>query len=45
MMHALTTPPDRRAELTRDVRAHADRLVGFLLRAVGRPPDGDGASS
>ena len=34
MMHALTTPPERRADLARDVRAHAERLVGFLLGAV-----------
>jgi AcrR family transcriptional regulator len=37
MMHALTTPPDRRADLARDVRAHAERLVSFLLRAVTTP--------
>ena len=34
MMHALTTPPDYRASLTRDIRAHAEALVSFLLRAV-----------
>ena len=34
MMHALTTPADHRASLTRDIRAHAERLVSFLLRAV-----------
>ena len=34
MMHALTTPPDRQADLTRNISAHAARLVDFLLRAV-----------
>jgi AcrR family transcriptional regulator len=34
MMHALSTPPDRKASLTRDIRAHAERLVSFLLRAI-----------
>lgn len=34
MMHALSTPPDRKASLTREVKAHAERLVSFLLRAV-----------
>lgn len=34
MMHALSTPPALKAQLERDVRTHADRLVGFLLRAV-----------
>jgi hypothetical protein len=34
MMHALTTPPDRRASLARDIRAHEEALVSFLLRAV-----------
>lgn len=34
MMHALSTPPDLKASLTRDLRAHAERLVSFLLRAV-----------
>ena len=38
MMHAMTTPPERRADLTRDVRAHAERLVGFLLGAVSCHP-------
>ena len=37
MMHAMTTPPERRADLARDVRAHAERLVGFLLGAVSCP--------
>lgn len=34
MMHALTTPPDRQAELARNLRAYAEQLVSFLLRAV-----------
>jgi AcrR family transcriptional regulator len=34
MMHALTTPADHRASLTRDIRTHAEALVSFLLRAV-----------
>ncbi|MEV6348047.1 TetR/AcrR family transcriptional regulator [Actinoplanes sp. NPDC051851] len=34
MMHALSTPPDRRAALTQDTPAHARRLVDFLLNAV-----------
>jgi AcrR family transcriptional regulator len=34
MMHALTTPPDLKASLNREIRAHAERLVSFLLRAV-----------
>jgi AcrR family transcriptional regulator len=36
MMHALTTPPDRKADLARDVRTYAKHLVSFLLRAVAR---------
>ena len=40
MMHALTTPPDLKASLNRDIRAHAERLVGFLLRAVADQPAG-----
>jgi AcrR family transcriptional regulator len=43
MMHALTTPPDLMASLHHDIRAHAERLVGFLLRAVADQPAG-GAS-
>jgi AcrR family transcriptional regulator len=40
MMHALSTPPDRKATLTRDINAHAERLVGFLLGAVSaQAPD------
>ena len=42
MMHALTTPPERRVDLTRHSRAHAERLVGFLLRAVCGPPPAAG---
>jgi AcrR family transcriptional regulator len=43
MMHALTTPPERRARLARHTRAHAERLVSFLLRAVWAPhQDGGG---
>jgi AcrR family transcriptional regulator len=38
MMHALTTPADRRAELARDVRPAARRLVSFLLGAVAAGP-------
>jgi AcrR family transcriptional regulator len=34
MMHALSTPPDHKASLNRDIRRHAERLVSFLLRAV-----------
>jgi hypothetical protein len=34
MMHALTTPPERRADLARDTGSHARRLVGFLLHTV-----------
>lgn len=34
MMHALSTPPDRKASLTRDIRTHAEQLVSFLMRAV-----------
>jgi AcrR family transcriptional regulator len=34
MMHALSTPPDRKASLNRDIRTYAEQLVGFLLRAV-----------
>jgi AcrR family transcriptional regulator len=40
MMHALSTPPDRKASLTRDIRAHAERLVSFLLGAVSSGADG-----
>ena len=37
VMHALTTPADRRDDLTREVRVHAERLVRFLLGAVAAP--------
>jgi AcrR family transcriptional regulator len=37
MMHAMSTPADRRAELARNTRAYAERLVDFLLRAVTAP--------
>ncbi|MDX6394995.1 MAG: hypothetical protein QOJ73_6058 [Streptosporangiaceae bacterium] len=41
MMHALSTPPDKRADLARNISAHAARLVNFLLRAVAVPaPNG-----
>ncbi|MBO0819719.1 MAG: TetR/AcrR family transcriptional regulator [Nocardiopsaceae bacterium] len=35
LMHILAAPPDRRAELVRDARAYAERLVSFVLRAIG----------
>jgi AcrR family transcriptional regulator len=34
MMHALSAPPDRLENQTSEIRAHAERLVSFLLRAV-----------
>jgi AcrR family transcriptional regulator len=37
MMHALSTPDDKRAALVRDTRRHARRLVDFLLNAVTAP--------
>ena len=37
MMHALTTPPERRAALAEDTAAHARRLVDFLLHDVTAP--------
>lgn len=37
MMHALTTPPEKRAALTEDSVAHARRLVDFLLHDVTAP--------
>ncbi len=41
MMHALSTPADKRADLARNIGAHATRLVNFLLRAVTAPaPNG-----
>ena len=40
MMHALSTPPHHKASLNRDIKAHAGRLVSFLLRAVSAPAAG-----
>jgi hypothetical protein len=37
MVHAMTTPPDRRADLARNLGTRAERLVNFLLRAVSVP--------
>ena len=37
MMHALSTPPDRRAALAGDTAGYARRLVDFLLGAVTAP--------
>jgi AcrR family transcriptional regulator len=37
MMHAVTTPADRRAELAGDTGRYARRLVDFLLKAVTAP--------
>jgi AcrR family transcriptional regulator len=37
MMHALSTPPERRADLVRTTGRHARRLVDFLLHAVTAP--------
>ncbi len=37
MMHALSTPAGRRADLARNTGRHAARLVDFLLRAVTTP--------
>ena len=34
MMHVLSTPPDLKAGLARDIRTYAEHLVSFLLRAV-----------
>jgi AcrR family transcriptional regulator len=34
MMHVLSTPPDLKAGLARDIRGYAEQLVSFLLRAV-----------
>jgi AcrR family transcriptional regulator len=34
IMHALSTPPDLKASLNRDIRTHAEQLVSFLLGAV-----------
>ncbi len=38
MMHAMSTPADRRAELARTLGVQAGRLVDFLMRAVTVPP-------
>lgn len=37
MMHAMSTPADRRAELATNIGTHAERLVDFLMRAVSSP--------
>ena len=37
MTHAMTTPPDKRADLARNLGTHAERLVNFLMRAVTVP--------
>lgn len=37
MMHGLAAPADRQADLTRNLRAYAEQLVSFLLRAVAVP--------
>jgi len=37
MMHAMSTPPGRRAELAANTGRHARRLVDFLLNAVTAP--------
>jgi len=37
MMHALQMPSERRPELTRDVAAHARRLVDFLFSSLATP--------
>jgi hypothetical protein len=42
MMHAMSTPADRRAELARNIGTHAGQLVDFLMRAVTCPA-ADGA--
>ncbi|GAA0464348.1 hypothetical protein Ade02nite_31300 [Paractinoplanes deccanensis] len=34
MMHALTTPPEKRAALAKDTAPHARRLVDFLMHSV-----------
>lgn len=35
MMHAMTTPPEKRAALAADTARQARRLVDFLLQSVG----------
>jgi AcrR family transcriptional regulator len=44
MMHAMSTPPEKLADLARDTRAHAQPLVDFLMHAVTAAggDDGDG---
>ncbi len=37
MMHAMSTPPDRRAGPARNVGVHAERLVDFLMRGQHPP--------
>jgi len=37
MMHALSTPPEKRAALAEDTAGHGRRLVEFLLHAVTAP--------
>jgi AcrR family transcriptional regulator len=37
MMHAMSTPPEKRAELASNTGDHARRLVDFLMRAVTGP--------
>ncbi|MEV6931626.1 TetR/AcrR family transcriptional regulator [Dactylosporangium sp. NPDC051485] len=37
MMHALSTPPGKRAVLAADTASHARRLVEFLMHAVTAP--------
>ena len=41
MMHALSTPPDKRAALADDTAHHARRLVDFLWHAVTAPAVAD----
>lgn len=37
MMHAMSTPPERQADLVQDIPGQAVSLVDFLLRAVTAP--------
>jgi len=37
MTHAMTTPPDKQADLARNLGTHAEQLVNFLMRAVTVP--------
>ena len=41
MMHALSTPPDKRVVLAERAAGHARLLVDFLLRAVTAPAEAD----